>query len=97
MLFVVYGRFVKDKWDSCKKQLKNRKKKADVKAIIELMAPGDYRFTGVYDSKDATSLYKYLKKFDGLDVTEVMPGLPLDNILIIDEMGSREKITDSEG
>ncbi len=89
MLFVVTGSFTRESWNAAKGQIKSRKKKAEVKIIIELMTPGDRRFTGIYDSKDATSLYKYLTHFEGLEVGNVAPALPIDNLVIIDEMAKR--------
>ncbi len=89
MLFTVTGKFDKGSWGQASAQLKNRKKKAEVKIIIELMTPGDMRFTGIYDSKDATSLYKYLGRLEGLTVQDVAPALPIDNIVIIDDMAKR--------
>ncbi len=90
MLFVVTGGFTKESWNAATGQIKNRKKKAEVKIIIELITPGDRRFTGIYDSKDATSLYKYLNHFEGLEIGNVVPALPIDNVIIIDDMAKRQ-------
>ncbi len=96
MLFVVTGSFTKESWDTAKEQIKNRKKKAEVKIIIELMTPGDRHFTGIYDSKDATSLYKYLNHLEGLEVGNVVPALPIDNLIIIDDMAKRQSAGNPE-
>lgn len=97
MLFVVIGKFKKESWDSSKKGVKNRKKKADIKALMELVSPGDLRFTGIYDSKDATSLYKYLSRLEGLAIEGVTPALPLDNVIIIDEMAAKSGLHTDDG
>lgn len=97
MLFVVIGKFGKPAWDSAKKGIKNRKKKVDLKILMEMVSPGDLRFTGVYDSKDATSLYKYLKRLEGLSIEGVSPALPLDNVLIIDDMAAKAGLPSAEG
>lgn len=89
MLFIVNGNFDRSGWEKSGKALQARSRKPEVKAVLELLVPGGSRFTGVYESKDATSLHKYLGKLPGLQVMEVMPALPLDNILILEEMGGR--------
>jgi hypothetical protein len=90
MLFLVHGHFERSRWEDTRRTLPARTKKPEVKVVFELLVPGDFRFTGIYESRDATSLHKYLRRLSGLDVQAVMPALPLDNILIVDEMGAKK-------
>lgn len=91
MLFLVEGWFEKGSWDDARQALQARRKAPEVKIVLEVVVPGSLRFLGLYDSKDATSLHKFTRRLAGLQVSEVMPALPLDNVLIVEEMASKKR------